>query len=384
VIIFTAYADTARYLHDQIAPWAASAYQLHSALVAGTETRASIGKNHFEHILSNFSPRSKSRPLTAGQEIDILIATDCISEGQNLQDANYLINYDIHWNPVRIIQRFGRIDRIGSLHHKVHLVNFWPTKDLNVYLKLKERVESRMALVDLTASAEDNLLNTEQVDDLIASNLNYRNKQLKKLQEEVLDLEDMNEEGITLADFSLDDFRQDLLAYLNANENLLKEAPPGLYAVVPTRPDLPKCQPGVIFCLRQRDLDARSQDPSKINPLRPYFLLYVLDSGDIRLSFAQPKATLQLFRELAAGQSSAHNKLCDQFNAATSNGADMSHYASLVQSALRSIQATFEKRAVASLFSGRDGLIPTADETPKADAGDWELVTWLAIVNSPS
>ena len=378
VIIFTAYADTARYLHDQIAPWAASEFQLHSALVAGTETRASVGKNQFEHILANFSPRSKSRALTADQEIDILIATDCISEGQNLQDANYLINYDIHWNPVRIIQRFGRIDRIGSLHHKVHLVNFWPTRDLNIYLKLKERVESRMALVDLTASAEDNLLNTEQVDDLIASNLNYRNKQLKKLQEEVLDLEDMNEEGITLADFSLDDFRQDLLTYLQANEQLLKESPSGLYAVVPTREDLPKCQPGVIFCLRQNNLDAHVEDRMKINPLRPHFLLYVLDSGDIRLSFAQPKATLQFFRELASGQSSAHAKLCDQFNAATSDGNDMSHYASLIQSALRSIQATFEKRATAGLLSGRDGLLPKASETPSSSE-DMELVTWLVI-----
>ena len=384
VIIFTAYADTARYLHDHITPWAASEYQLHSALVAGTETRASTGKNQFEHILSNFSPRSKSRPLGSGPEIDILIATDCISEGQNLQDANYLINYDIHWNPVRIIQRFGRIDRIGSLHHKVHLVNFWPTKDLNAYLKLKERVESRMALVDLTASSEDNLLNTEQVDDLIASNLNYRNKQLKKLQEEILDLEDMNEEGITLADFSLDDFRQDLLAYLNAHEKLLRESPSGLYAVVPTRADVPQCQPGVIFCLRQGDRDGVGGDKSKINPLRPHFLLYILDSGDVRLSFVQPKATLQLFRELAAGKSTAHARLCDQFEASTANGSDMSHYAGLIASALRAIQASFERRAAGQLLSGRDGLLPTKNEIPDADAGDWELVTWLVILDPKS
>jgi hypothetical protein len=395
VILFTAFADTARYIYKELAPWAKDAYGIQAALIAGTETRTTTGQNEFEHILTNFSPRSKSRPAASGPEIDLLIATDCISEGQNLQDCNYLINYDIHWNPVRIIQRFGRIDRIGSRHDRVRLVNFWPTPDLNIYLKVKERVESRMALVDITASAEDNLLNTEQVDDLIAADLHYRNKQLKKLQDEVLDIEDLSEDGITLADFSLDDFRLDLLDYLKANQAALEASPPGLYAVVQPDLNLAKCQPGVLFCLRQREGDADTpvrkidgstgtparSSTSDINPLRPYFLVYVLDSGDVRLTFAQPKAILQLFQELAAGKESADNALCDLFDARTQNGADMSHYSTLAKKALDSIRRTFERRAATSLLSSRSGLLPNASEQPAEDEDGFELLTWLVILD---
>lgn len=394
VILFTAFADTARYLYGELAAWSQSTHGIHTALIAGSETRTTTGHNEFEHILTNFSPRSKSRPTSTEPEIDLLIATDCISEGQNLQDANYLINYDIHWNPVRIIQRFGRIDRIGSRHDRVRLVNFWPTPDLNTYLRVKERVESRMALVDITASAEDNLLNTEQVDDLIAADLHYRNKQLKKLQEEVLDIEDLNEDGITLADFSLDDFRLDLLDYLKANQATLEASPPGLYAVVSPDPNLPKCQPGVLFCLRQRESDADTparkgegstaapvrSATSEINPLRPHFLVYVQDSGDVRLTFVQPKAILQLFRELAADKVSANNALCDLFDAHTQNGEDMSLYSGLVTKALHSIQRTFQRRAATSLLSGRGGLLPTTSEQPAEDEDGFELLTWLVIL----
>ncbi|MDX6765599.1 MAG: helicase-related protein [Candidatus Methylacidiphilales bacterium] len=381
VILFTAFADTARYLHGELAAWAKDTFGVETALVAGTETRTSTGLNDFESILRNFSPRSKSRAQGAGPEIDLLIATDCISEGQNLQDCNFLINYDIHWNPVRIIQRFGRIDRIGSRHHRVRLVNFWPTKDLNAYLKVKERVESRMALVDLTASAEDNLLNTEQVDELISADLNYRNKQLKRLQEEVFDLEDLNDEGVTLADFSLDDFRLDLLDYLKANEDALQRAESGLYAVVPVDSSLPKCHPGVIFCFRHCGKGGKAEDSEKINPLHPYFLVYVLESGDIQYSFAAPKAILQLFRELAAGQTSAHDQLCELFDTRTKNGTDMGLYSDLAKKAVAGITRTFQKRAATSLLSSRGAVLPTASETPGADGDDLELVTWLVIQN---
>lgn len=393
VILFTAFADTARYLYSELAASVAKSHGVHAALVAGSETRTTTGQNEFEHILTNFSPRSKSRPASGESEIDLLIATDCISEGQNLQDANYLINYDIHWNPVRIIQRFGRIDRIGSRHDRVRLVNFWPTPDLNIYLKVKERVESRMALVDITASAEDNLLNTEQVDDLIAADLHYRNKQLKKLQDEVLDIEDLSEDGITLADFSLDDFRLDLLDYLKANQAALEASPSGLYAVVRTDPSLPKCQPGVLFCLRQSNTDIPVRDAqatparttsSDINPLRPHFLVYALDSGDVRLTFAQPKAILQLFRELASGKTTADDALCDLFDARTQNGADMSHYSTLAKRALDSIRRTFERRAATSLLSSRGGLLPTAAEQPSEDEEGFELLTWLVIMGESS
>ncbi len=205
VIIFTAYADTAKYLHEQLRTWAQQNHKIHAALIAGSETKTTFGKNNFDDILVNFSPISKNRakmknmPTDGG--IDLLVATDCISEGQNLQDCDFLINYDIHWNPVRIIQRFGRIDRIGSKNNKIQLINFWPTAELDDYIKLKTRVESRMALVDMTATGEDNLLNTEQIEDMIGEDMKYRDKQLVQLQKEVLDLEDVSD-SLSLTDFT--------------------------------------------------------------------------------------------------------------------------------------------------------------------------------------
>ncbi|MBP7951050.1 MAG: DEAD/DEAH box helicase family protein [Verrucomicrobiales bacterium] len=381
VIIFTAFADTARYLYDHLAPFCRAELKIHTALICGGgKYEASLGKNDFEQILTNFSPISKSRDkqpqLPQDEEIDLLIATDCISEGQNLQDADLLINYDIHWNPVRIIQRFGRIDRIGSKNKTVSLVNFWPTKDLDAYLNVKNRVEDRMALVDLTASGEDNLLASDQIEDLIKTDLHYRNQQLKRLQNEILDLEDLDDEMISLADFSLTDFRLDLLKFLENNRELLESAELGLFAVVPPDPQLPASQPGILFCMRQRD-DKR---PTEVNPLAPHYLVYVLDDGNVRLTFMQPKQCLELFRTLAAGHPGAFTNLCDAFDARTQNGADMSHASKLLDSAIESIKRTFAKRATASLFSGRDGLLPKASETPST-AEDMELVTWLVVMN---
>jgi len=234
-------------------------------------------------------------------EIDVLIATDCISEGQNLQDCDYLINYDIHWNPVRIIQRFGRIDRLGSKNSKVQLVNFWPTKDLDNYINLKERVEARMALIDVTATGEDNILNTEQLEELISEDLKYRNHQLKRLKDEVLDLEDM-EETPSLTDFTLDDFRIDLMNFIEGNRKQLEQSPLGLYAVVPA-PASPLSQditptlfnaslfdivkPGVIYCLKQK---GDTEGTEEVNPLQPYFLVYVRDDGTVRYNYTNAKA----------------------------------------------------------------------------------------------
>ena len=380
VIVFTAFADTARYLWDNLAEPLHETRGTHAALVAGGGVyRTTLGKTDFEHILTNFSPRSKGRDrqpqLPQDEEIDLLVATDCISEGQNLQDCAFLINYDIHWNPVRIIQRFGRIDRIGSRNERVSLVNFWPTKDLDAYLNVKHRVEARMALVDLTASGEDNLLNSEQFEDLIESDLHYRNKQLKRLQNEILDLEDLDEDIISLADFSLADFRLDLLRFLEANREALESAPLGLYAVVPPDPKVTATQPGILFCFRQRD-DRR---PTEVNPLAPHYLVYIHDDGNVRLTFAQPKQSLEIFRTLAAGNPSASDKLCDLFDDRTKQGTDMAHENHLLERAVESIKATFGKRAASALFSSRDGKLPSADDTPKSSA-DLELVTWLVIM----
>jgi len=390
VLVFTAFADTAAYLYDQLRD-DIRACNAHVALVQGSkENRSTLPfSTDFDDILTNFSPISKRRAeqprFPQAEEIEVLIATDCISEGQNLQDCDLLINYDIHWNPVRIIQRFGRIDRIGSLNESVHLVNFWPVADLDRYLNVKHRVEARMALVDLSATQEDNLLETEQVEELISKDLLFRNKQLKRMQNEILDLEDFDD-NITLADFSLDEFRIDLLQFLESRRAELEAAKPGLYALVPTKNDQPSGQPGVIFCLRHRKQTQQegtndSGAAKQINPLGRYYLIYVHDDGTVRLTFTQPKQALNLFRDLAAGLPSAQERLCDLFDEKTSNGGDMKHYDGLIKKALESIAHTFTKRAAASLFSGRDGKLPAAGETPTALEYEYELLTWLVIMD---
>ncbi len=388
ILVFTAFADTAKYLHAQIKDWARNDLGIHLARVLGDGDNATtLGTADYDDILTNFSPIAKRRTEQKNrfpnqvEEIDLLIATDCISEGQNLQDCDFLINYDIHWNPVRIIQRFGRIDRIGSLNNSVQLVNFWPVADLDKYLNVKHRVEARMALADLSATQTDNLLEVDQLEDLIDEDLKFRNKQLKALQNSVLDLEDLDDSP-SLTSFSLDEFRIELLQFLDTRRAEMEEAPLGLYAVVPPpEKHAPPIQPGALFCLRRASqVDMKSSTGEKLNPLAPHFLVYIHDDGTVRFSFAQPKETLNLLRALAAGKTSAFTKLCAHFDSVTSNGADMNHYAALVGSALRTIETTFQKRVAVNLLGSRAALIPTAEESVTADHGDWELVTWLAIV----
>jgi len=361
-------------------------------LVCGDGGNATtLGRTDYDDILTNFSPRAKRRAdqkthfREQTAEIDLLIATDCISEGQNLQDCDLLINYDIHWNPVRIIQRFGRIDRIGSRNDSVQLVNFWPVTDLDRYLRVKHRVEARMALVDLAATQTDNLLEPGQLEDLIKEDLLFRDRQLKRLKDEILDLEDFDD-TVSLTDFSLDEFRLDLLRYLEANRSELEESAEGVYAVVPPKPKVPIAQSGVLFCLRYRSSSAgqsgssRAGDSMQLNPLAPYYLIYVLDDGTVRFTFAQPKETMLLLRDLAADEPHALEHLCSLFDTRTSDGADMSHYDELLRKALVSIESTFQKRATTGLLAGRGAVLPTCDETPKADGTDFDLVTWLVIM----
>mgnify|MGYP005812548941 FL=1 len=380
VLVFTAFADTAIYLYDSLHNWAKNELGINVAMVSGgsTENKTTFGKNEFNQILTNFSPvakqRRKMRSMPQDGEIDLLIATDCISEGQNLQDCDTMVNYDIHWNPVRVIQRFGRIDRIGSINPSVQLINFWPTQDLDKYITLKNRVEARMALVDIAATNEDNLLSTEDLQDLIKDDLKYRDKQLKRLREEVLDLEDFNE-SVSLTDFTLDDFRTELSRYLEANRKLLQESPLGLYAVVPPNPQYPIIQPGVIFCLKQKGDTSGSET---VNPLQPYFLVYVLEDGTVRLGFAQPKQILEIYRALCVGKNSPLETLCTQFNHATQNGKDVSHYSELLKNAVTWIDKSFKKRAVSSLFTDRSALlIEKAKQISQTT--DFDLITWLII-----
>lgn len=379
VIIFTAFADTAEYLYNALKPWYNDEVGKNIALVTGGgHNRTTFGSNEFNQILINFSPRSKKRDrmksLPQAGEIDLLIATDCISEGQNLQDCDFLVNYDIHWNPVRLIQRFGRIDRIGSISPAVQMVNFWPTPDLNKYLDLKTRVEARMALVDITATFEDNLLAPDELQAAVEDELKYRDKQLLRLKDEVLDLEDFNE-TVAINEFTLDDFRMELSNYIESNRQALQDAPLGLYAVVPSDPAFPVIGPGIIFCLRQKG-DAISNQ--EINPLQPFYLAYIRNDGTVRFGFAQPKQILDIYRALCAGKASAFKELCDRFDQETQDGQNMDSYSNLLIKVVDSFAGTFKKRSLAQLQNGRDGLLISQAKQIKATT-DFDLITWLVI-----
>jgi len=395
VVVFTAFADTAHYLYENLKEWAQEEHGLNIALVAGTGENRSTFKpkgfkfqTHFDAILTNFSPRSKNRDkmrksMPQEGEIDILIATDCISEGQNLQDCDYLVNYDIHWNPVRIIQRFGRIDRLGSINTQIQLVNFWPTPDLNKYINLKERVEARMALVDLAATGEDDLLNTEQIKDLLTEELSYREKQLLRLKDEVLDLEEMDD-NVSLSEFTLDDFRIELLNYLEANRRTLEDAPMGLYGIVPppSGDDVPETvreivKPGVIFCLRHKN-PPTDQKQASVNPLSPYYLVYIRNDGEVRFGFTHTKQTLSIFQNLCRGKEEPYKELCDLFDRETQDGKDMTAYNELLGKTVKSISKSFKKRIAAGLQSGRGFVVPDKKEQVH-DHDDFELITWLII-----
>jgi len=394
VVVFTAFADTANYLYDCLHDWAKNELKLNIALVAGSQTKTTFGKNEYNNILTNFSPISKNRDKMKSMPkegtIDILIATDCISEGQNLQDCDFLINYDIHWNPVRIIQRFGRIDRLGSKNDKIQLVNFWPTKDLDNYINLKERVEARMALVDVTATADDNVLATDQIEELIEDDLKYRNQQLKKLRDEVLDLEDMNE-SISLTDFTLDDFRIELLNFIENNRKKLEDAPFGLYAVVPSPSgnysnllDTEKLstaekeiiKPGVVYCLKQKgDTDGNEE----VNPLQPYFLVYIRDDGQVRFNYTNAKQILEIYRLMCSGKSQAFEELCEIFNTETKQGEDMQTYSELLAKAIDEISRIFNKRSNQKITGNERGALLIPKSKRISETNNFELVTWLII-----
>lgn len=372
VLIFTAFSDTAKYLYDNISPWSES----HIACVTGSKTSTTYGRNSFDDILLNFSPFSKRRKKFSSadqsSEIDILIATDCISEGQNLQDCDFMVNYDIHWNPVRIIQRFGRIDRIDSQTKAIQMVNFWPTKDLDSYINLKSRVEARMALVDITTTQEDNLLSPDKLSNLISEELRYRNHQLKRLKDEVLDLEDI-EGSISLSDFTLDNFRIELKNFIESGSSILKDSPSGLYAVVPSSE---KIMPGVIFCLSHNNPTSENE---KLNPLNPYFLVYIRDEGTVRYNYTNPKQILELFRQLCLGKKEPYQELCDLFNKKTDYCSSLNEYNVLLKKAVHEIIAIYQKKSQTNLLFDRSAVIAQPVNQLKAP-DDFELITWLIII----
>jgi len=377
-LVFTAFSDTAEYLYEQLAPFART-MGINAALVTGGgQTRSTFGKARYQDILVNFAPRSKGRramkSMPQDEEIDLLIATDCISEGQNLQDADLLINFDIHWNPVRLIQRFGRIDRIGSVNNRIQMVNFWPTPDLNHYIKLKDRVEARMALVDLSATGDDNILADAR--DAAEADLKWRDKQLMRLKDEVFDLED-GQEGVTLAEFSLENFRADLLQFSRINEEVLRTAPIGISAIAPAELASGAFDPGVIFCLRRKGDVPKGQEKA-VGGLDPFFLVYVRDDGTIRHSFAAPKSILDAMRALCLGRSEPFESLCAAFDEETGKGAKVERYDALALAAVNSIKASYATRALGALAAGRGGKLVDERQQPRHE-GDFELITWLIV-----
>ncbi len=376
VIVFTAFADTANYLFEQLAPWARETLGVESALVTGTgsnKTTLPRLRRDLGSILTAFSPRSKERPeeLASEGDIDLLIATDCISEGQNLQDCDWLVNYDIHWNPVRIIQRFGRIDRIGSPNERIQLVNFWPNMELEEYINLEQRVSGRMVLLDISATGEENLI--EQQSGNPMNDLEYRRKQLLKLQDAVIDLEDLST-GVSIADLTLTDFRIDLAEYRKVHPGVLESVPLGAFAVTTTsEAEIP---PGIVFCLRAEGA-AAARLPEGGYPLAPHYLVHVADDGAVLLAYPQAKHILDRLKRLCVGRDLPDAGACARFDKATKDGQDMRHPQKLLSAAVSSVVGKSEERAVASLFTP-GGTHALAGEFAGID--DFEVVAWLVIL----
>ena len=373
VLIFSAFADTAEYLYRELAP-SLKQYGYDSAIVTGQgNPTTTVGKGYgIQQTLTLFSPRSKQRQLvmpTETAEIDVLIGTDCISEGQNLQDCDYVVNYDIHWNPVRIIQRFGRIDRIGSTNERIQLVNFWPDITLDEYINLRERVENRMVIADLAATADDNVLTPE------ASDAVFRKEQLRKLQDEVIELEDVRT-GVSITDLGLNDFRMDLLGYIKEYGDLAG-TPKGLHAVVPADPER-GLRPGALFVLRNINAD---ENLNRGNRLHPYYLVYLDDQGQVIADHTEVKHLLDLVRAGCRTRDEPVWDVCRVFNAATRDGAEMGQYSRLLTEAIRSMIDVTEERDLDSLFSPghTTALVQTI-----AGLDDFELIAFLAIVQEPT
>ena len=367
IIVFTAFSDTADYLYDQLEPIAKSRYEINTSLITGSRKLCSTKaiKTSLNSLLTCFSPRSKDKAQlfpNVTEEIDLLIATDCISEGQNLQDCDFLINYDIHWNPVRIIQRFGRIDRIGSINDVIQLVNFWPDITLDNYINLKQRVEGRMLIANMAATGDDNILNQE------ASDLDYRKAQLEKLQDEVIDLEDLRE-GVSITDLGLNDFRVDLSNYFKTYGEL-KDIPEGLHAVVNSSERL---STGCIFVLKNIN---SSVNINKLNRLHPYYLVYIDAEGSLLQGHVESKKILDAFRSLCKGENEPIESLCKQLNDETDDYHDMAYYSNLLKQSISSVLNKEEEKDIKSLFTS-GGTTALTEKIKGVE--DFKLISFLII-----
>jgi len=376
VLVFTAFADTAHYLYAQLSPWAKATLGVESALVTGSggnQTSLPDLRRDLASILTAFSPRSKERPaeLAGEGEIDLLIATDCISEGQNLQDCDWLINYDIHWNPVRIIQRFGRVDRLGSPNERIQLVNFWPNIELEEYINLEHRVSGKMVLLDISATGEENLIEEQPGNEM--NDLEYRRTQLLKLQDTVIDLEDLSS-GVSIADLTLTDFRIDLAQYLKDHPGVLDSLPFGTSAVVTT--EEADIEPGIIYCLRaEGEAGKRSADAGY--PLGAYYLVHVGEDGTVLLPYTQAKQILDRLKRLCLHHDQPDAEANGRFDKATKQGGEMKAPQGLLAAAVASIVGKNQERAIASLFS------PGGTHAMKgefAGINDFEVLAYLVVL----
>lgn len=372
IIIFSAFADTIKYLYEHLADDLLTA-GYHSAMVTGDgsnkTTMPGVKAKDLSDVLINFSPRSKERDkIKEGitEEIDILFATDCISEGQNLQDCDYLINYDIHWNPVRVIQRFGRIDRIGSKNKQIQLVNFWPNMDLDEYINLEERVKGRMKILSTSASGEEDIFDTS---DKEMNDIEYRRNQLKSLQEEVVDIEDISG-AISITDLTYTDFKSDLAAAVKVQDKELAKAPKGMYALVSSE-QFEEAVPGVIFCFRQN-----TEFEMANNSLAPYILLYVNEKGETQIHYTNAKQILDIYRKLALKNDQPFNQLVERFNQETNEGQDMSFYTELLRQSIDIVKDKQEESGFDSFFSPGGTSI---QQTLSLDFDDLELISFLII-----
>jgi hypothetical protein len=379
-LVFTAFADTAEYLYENLADWALRSHRLHSAIVTG---RSGSNKSNLpdlrtdlNSVLTAFSPISKERGATdsdATSEINLLIATDCISEGQNLQDCDYLVNYDIHWNPVRIIQRFGRIDRLGSRNGTIQLVNFWPNMELDEYIDLEARVSGRMVLLDISATGEENVIEESERDQM--NDLAYRKRQFEVLQEQVIDIEDLGG-GISITDLTLNDYKMDLSNYLKHHQEELSTLPLGAFSVATDDELLEEAdiKPGAFFCLRSEN--------AKLNvdstyALSPHFLVYVAEDGEVQLNFTQTRRILDVIKKLSLGRSQPDAEAQRRLSDATRGGAEMEHYRHLLERAAAAISGKAEEKGVESLFH-RGGTAMSRDSHRGLD--DFEVVAYLAVL----
>lgn len=369
ILIFTAFADTANYLYEHVGAYVQRKYGLHSAMVSGTvegQTTIPGFRTDMNSVLTCFSPVSKDKQVLLPdihEEIDVLIATDCISEGQNLQDCDYCVNYDIHWNPVRIIQRFGRVDRIGSRNGAIQLVNFWPDMELDDYINLKSRVETRMKITVMTATGDDDLINAEEKGDL-----EYRAQQLKRLHEEVVDIEEM-QSGVSIMDLGLNEFRLDLLEYMKQHDDV-EHTPHGMHAVVAATEDMPS---GVIYVLKNRSNDINS---NSVNRLHPFYMVYISEDGEVICDHLSPKDLLDKMRLICKDKHEPERELCRAFNRETRDGRDMSMYSELLSETIQSIIHVKDESDIDSFLKGRrvsflSGKIGGLD--------DFELICFLVI-----